>query len=70
MSTSFKNTMVNAPDTSLLPIKEVAYTLGLGKVDVPANTKADVSVIVEVDGGPSTEKPVAGLVLYCSLSSR
>ena len=67
MSTGYNNPLLNAPSASLLPTKEVAYTLGLGKIDVPPNAKVDVCITVAVNGGDPTATHFAGFVLSCQL---
>jgi hypothetical protein len=53
----------NAASTSLLPMAENVYTLGLGRVDVASsNVKTDVLVTLDIIGAPGSTEPYAGLV--------
>ena len=55
---------MNAAATSLLPMAENAYTLGLGRVDVVSDIKTDILVTLEIVGGPGSIEPYAGLVTF------
>jgi len=41
---------------------ENAYTLGLGKLDIPKNVKTDVLITLDILGGAAMADPYAGLV--------
>jgi hypothetical protein len=41
---------------------ENAYTLGLGRLDIPTNIKTDVFVTLDILGGAAIADPFAGLV--------
>jgi hypothetical protein len=43
---------------------ENAYTLGLGRVDIASNIKTDITVALEIVGGPGSIEPYAGLVIF------
>jgi hypothetical protein len=45
---------------------ENMYTLGLGRVDIPYNTKTDICISLDIIGGAAMQNPFAGLVIVCS----